>query len=204
LTDCGRKLFCLIYYILFFVNSKHGIITAYGAVIIPDLSGPPTAMADYTIKSLLLWYNIPTLTTRKDDETMQVTPYLYFNGNCAEAIALYEKAFSAASEVMHYGDEPADAEFGSPPGCEHLIMHARLRVGEQLLAYLCDMPPNEKSNLGDALNIHVELDEEAAKNAFETLKDGGNVTMELQKVFWAKGAFGSLVDKFGVSWMIEY
>ncbi len=135
---------------------------------------------------------------------MQVTPYLYFNGNCSEAIALYEKAFSATSEVSHYGDEPADAEFGSPPNCEHLVMHARLKVGDQLLAYLCDMPPNETYSLGDALSIHVELGEAAAKTAFETLKDGGKVTMELQKAFWANGAFGSLVDKFGVSWMIEY
>jgi PhnB protein len=41
-----------------------------------------------------------------------------------------------------------------------------------------------------------------AKRIFDALAEGGNVTMPLQKTFWAE-AFGMLVDRFGTSWMIN-
>ncbi len=83
-------------------------------------------------------------------------------------------------------------------------MHARMKIGGEVFLYLCDMPPQEKYTLGDALSIHMELAEGAAKAAFDVLKEGGRVIMELQPAFWANGGFGSLTDKFGVNWMIEY
>jgi PhnB protein len=42
----------------------------------------------------------------------------------------------------------------------------------------------------------------AATAAFNALKDGGEVCMELQETFWSK-CFGSLTDKFGVNWNIS-
>jgi PhnB protein len=42
---------------------------------------------------------------------------------------------------------------------------------------------------------------EQLKSAFNVLKEGGEVGMELQDTFWSK-CFGSLEDKFGISWML--
>lgn len=41
-----------------------------------------------------------------------------------------------------------------------------------------------------------------AKAAFEALKEGGEVSMKIQETFWSK-CFGSLTDKFGISWNIS-
>jgi len=40
---------------------------------------------------------------------MKISPYVSFNGNCAEAVAFYEKAFNVKAEVMRYSDAPPDA-----------------------------------------------------------------------------------------------
>jgi len=41
-----------------------------------------------------------------------------------------------------------------------------------------------------------------AKRIFDALAEGGQVTMPLQKTFWAE-AFGMLTDRFGTPWMVN-
>ena len=40
------------------------------------------------------------------------------------------------------------------------------------------------------------------QSAFNKLKDGGTVGMDLQETFWSK-AYGSLTDKFGIIWQFN-
>lgn len=132
---------------------------------------------------------------------MYVSPYLYFNGNCAEAIALYEKAFNVQAHAMRYKDAPASEGYQAPSGTEDWIMHANMNIGNGMIM-LCDAAGIECS-FANGINIHVGLDsEEATKAAFNALKDGGEVTMELGDTFWSS-CFGTVKDKFGVYWMIS-
>jgi PhnB protein len=58
------------------------------------------------------------------------------------------------------------------------------------------------TTFGNGMSISIELDNvDIVKSTFDKLTEGGTVTMELQKTFWSE-YFGSLMDKFGVSWMI--
>jgi PhnB protein len=41
-----------------------------------------------------------------------------------------------------------------------------------------------------------------AGRIFAALGEGGRVTMPMQKTFWVE-AFGMLVDRFGVAWMVN-
>ena len=47
----------------------------------------------------------------------------------------------------------------------------------------------------------VTRDEQKAERAFAALAEGGQVMMPLAKTFFSK-SFGSLTDRFGVSWMV--
>jgi len=134
---------------------------------------------------------------------MKIDPYLHFNGTCADAIALYEKAFNVkASHVMKYGDAPPEEGHQIPPGTENFIMHATLPIGDNGVM-LCDVPPDYAMQTSTAVSLHIALDsKESAQAAFDILKEGGEVGMELQKTFWSE-YFGSLTDKFGISWMIS-
>ena len=44
---------------------------------------------------------------------------------------------------------------------------------------------------------------EEADRIFNQLSDGGQVEMALQDTFWG-AYYGSLTDKFGVKWMVNY
>ena len=118
---------------------------------------------------------------------MKVNPYLYFNGNCTEAIALYEKAFHVQAEVMPHEDT------------ENLVGHAAFAIGGDSINR-CDA--EHPVQIGDNMMITIHFDEPelaVAKAAFNTLKEGGQVIMELEENAWSK-CFGILVDPFGVKW----
>lgn len=56
---------------------------------------------------------------------------------------------------------------------------------------------------GNNMYIALELDSRAETDRlFHVLGAGGKVEMPLQEMFWG-GYFGSLVDRFGVCWMLD-
>ena len=57
---------------------------------------------------------------------------------------------------------------------------------------------------GNGVHINVEPDTlDEATRLFDALAHGGAITMPLQPMFWG-ATFGSLKDKFGVQWMVNY
>jgi PhnB protein len=54
---------------------------------------------------------------------------------------------------------------------------------------------------GAALNLTL-ADAAEARRIFEELLDGGQVEMPLGETFWSP-LFGSGVDRFGVTWMVN-
>lgn len=126
--------------------------------------------------------------------------YLFFNGNCAQAMRFYERTLGAKLEmIMTYGQSPQPEH--CPAGSEDRIMHARLVVdGRALMA--SDTPagqPNPGMS-GFALSLNYPTAAEA-RRVFDALADGGQVQMPMGKTFWAE-AFGMLADRFGTPWMV--
>ena len=131
---------------------------------------------------------------------MQVNPYLFFNGNCEEALKYYQKALGAQIEaMMPYGDGPA--EMPIPADWKTKIMHAKITIdGEVLMA--SDTPPGHfNPPQGFRVSLQVENPGDAAVR-FVQLSDGGTVTMPFAKTFFSNG-FGMCVDKFGTPWMVN-
>ena len=133
---------------------------------------------------------------------MRICPYLSFNGNCSDVVTFYEKALNVKAEIMRYKDAPQEYADQTPEEAENFIMHAQMEIGSAMLM-LCDMPPAHPVNSGENMAIMAEFDDdETAKAVFESLKEGGEIHMEMQETFWSK-CFGSLTDKFGISWNIS-
>jgi len=132
---------------------------------------------------------------------MYLTPYLNFNGNCAEAVALYEKALGVKAEVLRYKDAPQSEGYVTAPGTEDFVMHATIEI-ERGQLYLSDCPPEHKVTFGNAVSVSLELEScDKIREAFKVLAEGGSVHMEPQKSFFSE-CFGMLTDKFGVNWML--
>ena len=66
---------------------------------------------------------------------MKVQPYLFYDGRCEEAIEFYKKALGADVQMlMRFKDSPEPAQPGMvPPGSENKIMHASVRIGEEVV-----------------------------------------------------------------------
>ena len=134
---------------------------------------------------------------------MRICPYISFNGNCAEAVAFYERVFGVKAEIMRYKDAPPENGYNPPEGTGDLVMHAQFSLEDSVTIMLCDYPPNETVKIGENICIMAEFDSvTVARTVFDALKEGGEVGMELQETFWSK-CFGSLTDKFGIGWNIS-
>ena len=131
-----------------------------------------------------------------------VQPYLFFEGRCEEAIEFYRKALDAKVDMlMRYDDNPEPPpESMIPPGNGQKIMHSALSAGGSVFM-MSDGLCGGKSNFhGFSLSVQA-ADEAEARRRFDALADGGKVDMPLSPSFFSP-AFGMLIDRFGVSWMV--
>ncbi len=131
---------------------------------------------------------------------MQLSPYLYFNGQCEEAFRFYEQCLHAKIVTMNtYAESPMADQV--PAEWRDKILHATLTVDDKMLSG-CDSPAGRyEKPKGFSVTLGIE-DPADAKRVFEALAENGVVIMPLQNTFWTNG-FGMLVDKFGVPWMIN-
>lgn len=134
---------------------------------------------------------------------MHVTAYLFYNGNCAEALAFYEKAIGAKIDYCNtYGSSPAAEHL--PAEMKGLIINAAFRIGDSLLMASDARPDLWKgAPQGFAICINTASVEEAEK-VYTGLLDGAQeIRMPLGSTFFAE-RFGYVIDKFGVAWMIIF
>jgi PhnB protein len=126
--------------------------------------------------------------------------YLFFDGNCAQAMRFYESTIGGKIEMsMTYAQSPEPMP--GPAGSESRIMHSSMVIdGRRLMS--SDTPPGEpgKGMSGFALSLNYP-DKEEARRIFDALAAGGQVQMPFGETFWAEG-FGMLTDRFGVPWMV--
>ena len=134
---------------------------------------------------------------------MQVQPYLSFEGRAEEAIEFYKKAVGAKVTMLMRNSEMPEAPPPGmiTPGTEQKILHSAMTIGDTVVmatdGYCSGKPKFE----GISLSLSVKDDAEA-KRLFESLADGGEVTLPLSKAFFAS-SFGMVKDRFGVPWMVS-
>ena len=132
---------------------------------------------------------------------MNIQPYLSLDGRAQEAIAFYKEAVGAKVEmVMHFKDAPQEMQSQINPASRDKVMHACIRIGDTPV-FLTDGSCNNKASFsGVTLTLNADSDAEAEK-LFAALGKGGQVQMAMNETFFAT-RFGTLADKFGVSWMV--
>ena len=140
------------------------------------------------------------MNTTKDSRTIQ--PYLFFNGNCEEAIEFYRKALGAEVEMMmRFKESPEPQPPGTvPPGFENKIMHASFRIGQATVLASDGCSSDKASFEGFSLSV-TAVNEAEAKRTFDALLVGGEVNMPLAKTFFSP-CFGMVRDRFGINWMV--
>ncbi len=127
--------------------------------------------------------------------------YLFFSGGqCRDAFTTYQRIFGGELEIMTHAELPDGAE--PMPGAEPSdVMHAALKIGDALLMGSDDPTGDGGAKVGIAV-CHSASDEATAKQVFDALAEGGEITMPFESTFWSSG-FGSCNDRFGIPWMVD-
>ncbi len=139
--------------------------------------------------------------------SVKLNNYLSFDGKCAEAFALYEKAFNVTVlSSCTYGQEEEMAK-NLPEEDKKKILHCYMPINEHVALMGADIVEGcggVKLAIGNNMSINISPStEDEAKRIFTVLSEGGKVIMPLEKTFW-NALYGMFVDKFGISWMINY
>jgi len=130
---------------------------------------------------------------------MHPTPYLFFNGQCRQALTRYAEIFGTQIEdLMPASDMPPD--FPVPDDRKDWVMHAQLRIGEGVIMVSDNLMGESATMDGASVMLSYPTVDEA-RAVFDALAEGGEITMAFEPTFWAAG-FGTLRDRFGVRWMI--
>lgn len=133
---------------------------------------------------------------------MQLTPYLFFDGRCEEALEFYGKALGAKVTMLmrnKESPEPPPPEHARP-GTENKIMHCHVQIGDVSFMASDGFSSGNPTFKGFSLSLTLP-DEKSVDKAFKALSDKGKIDLPLTQTFFSK-RFGMLTDRFGVQWML--
>lgn len=135
---------------------------------------------------------------------MRAIPYLTFDGNAEEAVNLYRSVLGGELSIMRFGEMPPDETMPISAAWTDKIMHAELAFGDDQTLYVSDIFEGGTVQRGDNVAVHIDVDtEEDLGRFFNGLSEGATITMPVERQFWG-AVYGSLVDRFGISWGFHY
>jgi PhnB protein len=138
----------------------------------------------------------------------QTSTYLNFERSTEEAFTFYKSVFGTEfiGGISRHGDVPVpEGQPGPSEADKQLVINVQLPILGGHLLQGTDAPESLGFKLNQGNNVYICLHPDTRAEAdalFAALSAGGNVEQPLQEMFWGD-YFGSLVDRFGVQWMIN-
>ena len=137
---------------------------------------------------------------------MKANPYLNFAGNAEEAFNFYRSVFGGEiSSAVRFKDMPMEG-VTIPEADGDKMMHIALPIGDDILLMASDALESLGQHLTPGNNVYISLHPDSRDEAdriFEGLSQGADVEMPIADQVWGD-YFGSLVDKFGIRWMVNH
>jgi PhnB protein len=134
---------------------------------------------------------------------LQVTPFLLFDGNCAEAMTFYQKCLGGELTLTKLGDTPMKDQF--PPEKHNRIINGHLKSG--LIEFSATdwmASPALEPKQGNMFALFViggTYDE--LKAGFDKLKEGANKEWFQELHNMPFGSYGQFFDKYDVQWIFK-
>ncbi len=133
--------------------------------------------------------------------TLKSTPFLLFDGNCAEAMTFYHQCLGGELTLTKLGDSPMKDML--PSGKHERMINAHLKSGNiEISATDWMASPEFDPVQGNTFAIFITSDDyDEMKTIFDKLKDGTNNErlQELREL--PIGIYGQFYDKFGIQWI---
>jgi PhnB protein len=134
---------------------------------------------------------------------LHATPFLLFDGNCAEAMTFYHDCIGGELTLTKLGDTPMKDML--PPEKHDRIINAHIKSGDiEISATDWMASPEFDPVQGNTTAIFVSgQDMDEMTNIFEKLKDGDNNTRLQELHEMPFGMYGQFYDKYGVQWIFR-
>ena len=134
---------------------------------------------------------------------LHCTPFLLFDGNCAEAMTFYQKCLGGELTLTKLGDTPMKDQF--PPEKHNRIINAHLESGAiDISATDWMASPAFNPILGNMSALFVvggTYDE--LKTVFDKLAEGADEERFQALHDMPFGIYGQFYDKYGVQWIFK-
>jgi PhnB protein len=131
-----------------------------------------------------------------------LTPFLLFDGTCAEAMAFYQSCVGGDLEILRLEETPMKQQ--APPEQHHKVVYSHLRSGDLELSATDWLHPTRRPRPGNTVALYVSSASRGELRAvFDRLADGAdpNLLDELRDEPF--GLYGHLADRFGVHWFFR-
>lgn len=134
---------------------------------------------------------------------LRSSPFLLFDGNCAEAMTFYHHCLGGELTLSRLGDTPVRDQF--PPEKHGRIINAHLKSGDvEISATDWMAAPAYEPKYGDTFAIFV-LGEgyDELKAVFDKLSDGAQQDRFQDLHEMPFGVYGQFFDKYGYHWIFK-
>lgn len=134
---------------------------------------------------------------------LRCTPFLLFDGNCAEAMTFYHQCLGGELTLTKLGDTPMKDQF--PPEKHGRIINAHLKSGAiELSATDWMASPDYDPQYGNIFAIFM-LGEgyDELKAVFDKLSAGAQTDRFQELHDMPFGVYGQLFDKYGYQWIFR-
>jgi PhnB protein len=138
---------------------------------------------------------------------MKIHPYLNFEGKTEEAFRFYHKVLGGQlTDFYRFGAMPQEGGPPLTPEQKNFVMHVGLMLpdGQMIMGsdMIAGMGPKRVEGNNFSISVHPDSRQDADR-VFNALAQGGTITMPIADQFWGD-YYGSLADRFGVNWMVNY
>jgi len=131
--------------------------------------------------------------------TVTLNPYLNFKDTSREAMTFYQSVFGGELTISTFADLGAPVEAHEA----NLTMHAALVTDNGLTLFASDTPSHMQYTPAAGFSVSLSGDDDATLRSYwQKLSDGAAIGMPLEPAPWGD-VFGMLVDKFGISWLVN-
>jgi len=129
---------------------------------------------------------------------IKISPFLLFDGNCAEAMSFYQECLGGELTITRVGDTGMKAQM--PSELHNRIAYAHLKTSSTEFSATDWLHPTRKFNRGNTVAIYITGTYEELKEVFDKLSSGADKELldELRQMPF--GVYGHMADKFGVHW----
>jgi PhnB protein len=133
---------------------------------------------------------------------VKVTPFLLFDGTCAEAMTFYEACFGGDLSLTRLGDTPMKDQ--APAGQHHRIVYANLKSDTIDLSATDWLHPTRMPRQGNTVALYVsDAPYGELRAIFDKLATGADPGLLDDLRDMPFGSYGHLADRFGVHWFFR-